>query len=67
MTDARPPLVAELVWSGDLRFDASCGAHTVVVDGDSRHGPSRRSMPPWGSPGAWPLMSSTFCAKAVIR
>jgi len=40
MADARPPLVAELVWSGDLRFDASCGAHTVVVDGDSRHGPS---------------------------
>jgi putative redox protein len=40
MADARPPLVAELVWSGDLRFDASSGAHTAVVDGDSRSGPS---------------------------
>jgi putative redox protein len=40
MADARPPLVAELVWSGDLRFDASSGANTAVVDGDSRSGPS---------------------------
>jgi putative redox protein len=38
MADARPPLVAELVWSGDLRFDASSGSHTVIVDGDSKHG-----------------------------
>jgi putative redox protein len=38
MADARPPLVAELVWSGDLRFDASSGANTGVVDGDSRSG-----------------------------
>jgi putative redox protein len=40
MADARPPLVAELVWSGDLRFDATSGASTVVVDGDSKQGPS---------------------------
>ena len=38
MADARPPLVAELVWSGDLRFDASSGAHTAIVDGDSKNG-----------------------------
>ena len=38
MADARPPLVAELVWSGDLRFDASSGAHTTIVDGDSKSG-----------------------------
>ena len=38
MADARPPLVAELVWSGDLRFDASSGANAGVVDGDSRSG-----------------------------
>ena len=38
MADARPPLVAELVWSGDLRFDASSGANTAVVDGDSKSG-----------------------------
>src|SRR5436190_19109046 len=40
MADARPPLVAELVWSGDLRFDASSGTSTAVVDGDSQRGPS---------------------------
>jgi putative redox protein len=40
MADARPPLVAELVWSGDLRFDASSGATTTIVDGDGKHGPS---------------------------
>lgn len=40
MADARPPLVAELVWSGDLRFDASSGANTAIVDGDSKGGPS---------------------------
>jgi putative redox protein len=40
MADARPPLVAELVWSGDLRFDASSGTQTAIVDGDSRNGPS---------------------------
>lgn len=40
MADARPPLVAELVWSGELRFDASGGASTSVVDGDSKLGPS---------------------------
>jgi putative redox protein len=38
MADARPPLVAELVWSGDLRFDASSGANTAIVDGDSKGG-----------------------------
>ena len=38
MADARPPLVAELVWSGDLRFDASSGVNAAVVDGDSKSG-----------------------------
>jgi putative redox protein len=36
MADARPPLVAELVWSGDLRFEASSAANTAIVDGDSK-------------------------------
>jgi putative redox protein len=40
MADARPPLVAELVWSGDLRFDASSGTNSAIVDGDGRSGPS---------------------------
>jgi putative redox protein len=38
MADARPPLVAELVWSGDLRFEASSGANSAIIDGDSKSG-----------------------------
>jgi putative redox protein len=38
MADARPPLLAELVWSGDLRFDASSGTNIAIVDGDSKQG-----------------------------
>ena len=40
MADARPPLVAELVWSGELRFDASAGRNTTIVDGDGKQGAS---------------------------
>lgn len=40
MADARPPLVAELVWSGDLRFDASSGSNRLILDGDSKQGAS---------------------------
>jgi putative redox protein len=40
MADARPPLVAELVWSDRLRFDATSGASAAVVDGDGTAGPS---------------------------
>jgi putative redox protein len=40
MADARPPLVAELVWSGDLHFDASSGTTSAIVDGDGQRGPS---------------------------
>ena len=38
MADARPPLVAELVWSGELAFGASSGSNSAVVDGDSKAG-----------------------------
>jgi len=38
MADARPPLVAELVWSGDLQFEASSGANAAIIDGDSKRG-----------------------------
>ena len=40
MADAKPPLVAELVWSAGLRFDATSGANAAVVDGDGKGGPS---------------------------
>ena len=38
MADARPPLVAELVWCGDLQFEASSGANAAIIDGDSKRG-----------------------------
>jgi putative redox protein len=37
---AKPPVTAELIWSGDLRFDAVSNRVTVIVDGDSSAGPS---------------------------
>jgi putative redox protein len=38
MADVRPPMVAELVWSGELRFGALSGANAAVIDGDGRAG-----------------------------
>lgn len=35
-----PPLVAELVWSSDRRFDASSGPIAFTLDGDTVAGPS---------------------------
>ena len=40
MADGKPPVVAELVWSDELRFGATSGTTAIVVDGDSRAGPS---------------------------
>ena len=37
-TPASP--IAELVWSHDLRFDATARSHTFPVDSDSAEGPS---------------------------
>jgi putative redox protein len=37
---AKPPVAAELIWSGDLRFDAVSNGVTAIVDGDSSVGPS---------------------------
>jgi putative redox protein len=40
MADAKPPVVAELVWSEGLRFDATSGSAVAIVDGDGQAGPS---------------------------
>lgn len=40
MTESTPPLVAELVWSSDRRFNASSGAISFTLDGDTVAGPS---------------------------
>jgi putative redox protein len=41
---AKPPVVAELVWTGALRFDATSARIATVVDGDSTAGPSPVQM-----------------------
>ena len=51
MADARPPLVAELVWSGDLHFDATSGTNRLVVDGDSQQGASPTQLAALGLAG----------------
>jgi putative redox protein len=35
-----PPVPASLVWDGDLRFRASSGAASIVLDGNGSAGPS---------------------------
>jgi putative redox protein len=51
MGDAKPPVVATLDWSGELRFDATSGANTVVVDGDRKAGPSPMQYVAFGLAG----------------
>jgi len=36
----KPPVVAELVWSGQLQFGATSGTNALVIDGDSAAGAS---------------------------
>ena len=36
----KPPLVADLTWTGDLRFSGTSGASGITIDGDSVAGPS---------------------------
>ena len=40
MAEPTPPLVAELVWSSERRFDASSGPIAFTLDGDTVAGPS---------------------------
>ena len=40
MAASQPPLSAELVWSGQLRFSATSGSNAIVIDGDGAAGPS---------------------------
>jgi putative redox protein len=41
---AKPPVVADLVWTEALRFDATSARITTVIDGDSSAGPSPVQM-----------------------
>lgn len=40
MTGAKPPLRVELVWNEELQFGATSGSAALVIDADSRIGPS---------------------------
>jgi putative redox protein len=48
---AKPPLVAELLWTEGLRFGATSGGTAVVVDGDGRAGPSPMQLAAVGLAG----------------
>ena len=37
---AKPPVVADLRWLGDLKFQAVSGKASITIDGDSSAGPS---------------------------
>jgi putative redox protein len=51
MTDAKPPVSAELVWSDHLRFGATSGSNAIVVDGDGAAGPSPLQLAAFGLAG----------------
>lgn len=40
MSNAKPPVVAELIWSEALQFGATSGSTALILDGDSTAGPS---------------------------
>jgi putative redox protein len=40
MTDAKPPVTAELVWAGELKFGATTGSSAIVLDSEGVAGPS---------------------------
>ena len=48
---AKPPVIAELVWTDALRFDATSGRIATVIDGDSTAGPSPVQMLVFGLAG----------------
>ena len=51
MTDARPPLAADLLWAEGLRFGATSGSSAIVVDADGAAGPSPMQLAAFGLAG----------------
>lgn len=51
MTEPKPPLVAELLWTDHLRFGATSGPQAIVVDGDGAAGPSPMQLAAFGLAG----------------
>jgi putative redox protein len=44
VSEAKPPLAAELIWSENLVFNATSARVAVIIDGDSTAGPSPVQM-----------------------
>ena len=40
MTNSKPPVTADLIWSESLQFGVTSGSTAIVIDGDSTAGPS---------------------------
>ena len=51
MNDAKPPLTADLLWSGGLQFGATSGAAAIVVDANGEAGPSPMQLAAFGVAG----------------
>ena len=51
MAGSPPPLSAELVWSGRLRFSATSGSTAIAIDGDGATGPSPVQLAAFGLAG----------------
>lgn len=49
--EAKPPLVAELIWSDHLRFGATSGPSALVIDSDGAAGPSPMQLVAFGLAG----------------
>ena len=37
---SKPPVITTLTWQGELRFHAATPSHSILLDGDSKAGPS---------------------------
>ena len=51
MSETKPPVHAELVWSGDLRFAATTGSNALVLDGRGQSGASPMQLMALGVAG----------------
>jgi putative redox protein len=51
MADPKPPLTAELLWSGGLSFGATSGPAAIVLDADGVAGPSPMQLAAFGVAG----------------
>jgi putative redox protein len=51
VSDSKPPVAADLIWSDQLRFGATSGPTAIVIDGDGAAGPSPMQLAAFGVAG----------------